>query len=68
MQRVFSLHIIDVFQMTGLLRRSFFFDEQETMYVSIHVNDNLKPQMKIGTSSGQVVLNDTVGHSGDIQA
>jgi hypothetical protein len=24
-----SLHIIDVFQMTGLLRRTFFFNEQE---------------------------------------
>ena len=54
----FSLHVIDVLQMTGLLRRTFFFNEQETKYVSIYLNEDLKPQMKIGTSSGHVVLND----------
>jgi hypothetical protein len=53
-----SLHIIDVLQMTGLLRRTFFFNEQETKYVSVYLNENLKPQVKIGTSSGHVVLND----------
>jgi len=52
-----SLHIIDVFQMTGLLRRTFFFNDQETQYVSVYVNENLKPQVIIGTSSGHVVLN-----------
>ena len=53
-----SLHIIDVLQMTGLLRRTFFFNEQETKYVSVYLNENLQPQVKIGTSSGHVVLND----------
>jgi len=53
-----SLHIIDVFQMTGLVPRAFFFNEQETKYVSIYLNDDLKPQMKIRTSSGHVVFND----------
>jgi len=36
-----SLHIIHVFQMTGLLRRKFF-NEQETKYVSVYLNK--KPQ------------------------
>jgi len=44
--------------MTGLLRRTFTFNEQETKYVSVYLNENLKPQVKIGTSSGHVVLND----------
>jgi len=46
------------FQMTGSLRRTFFFYEQETYYVSVYLNENLKPQVKIGSSSGHVVLND----------
>jgi hypothetical protein len=53
-----SLHIIDVFQMTGLLRRTFFLNEQETKYVSVYLNGDLKPHVKSGTSSGHVVLND----------
>jgi len=53
-----SLHIIDVFQMTVLLRRSFYFNEQETKYVSVYLNENIKPQVKTGTSSCHVVLND----------
>ena len=53
-----SLHIIDVFQMTGLLRRIFFFNEQETKYVSIYLNVDLKRQVKTRTSSGHVVLNE----------
>ena len=53
-----SLHIIDIFQMAGLLRRTFLFNEQETKYVSVYLNGDLKPQVKIGTSSGHVVLND----------
>jgi hypothetical protein len=52
-----SLHIIDVFQLTGLLRRTFF-NEQETKYVSVCLNEDLKPQVKIGTSSCHVVFND----------
>jgi len=53
-----SLHIIDVFQMTELLCRTFFFNEQEKKYVSFYLNENLKPQVRIGSSSGHVVLND----------
>ena len=53
-----SLHVIDVFQMTGLLRRTFFFNQQDTKYVSMYLNEGLKPQVKIGTSSGLVVLNE----------
>jgi len=44
--------------MTGLLRRTFFFNEQETKYVSIYLNEAFKIQVKIGTSSGHVDLND----------
>jgi hypothetical protein len=62
-----SLHIIIVFQITGLLRRIFFFNEEETKYVSVYLNENLKQHMQIGTSSGHVVLNDLVLHSSDIQ-
>jgi len=43
--------------MTGLLRRRFF-NEQETKCVSVYLNRDLKPQVKIGTSSCHVVLND----------
>ena len=54
-----SLVIINVFHMTGLLRRTYYFNEQETKYVSIYLNnDDLKPHLKIGTSSGHVVLNE----------
>ena len=52
-----SLHIFDVFQMTGLPWPTFFFSKQETNYVSFYRNDELKPQLKTGTSSGHVVLN-----------
>ena len=51
-----SLVIINVFQM-GLLRRTYYLNEEATKYVSIYLNnDNLKPQVKIGTSSGHAVL------------
>ena len=53
-----SLHIIDVLQMTGLFRRTFFLNEQETKYVSVYLNGDLKTELKIWTSSGHVVLND----------
>ena len=44
--------------MTGLLRPTYHLNEQETMYVSIYLNhDDLKPQVKIGTS-GHAVLNE----------
>ena len=51
-----SLVIINVFQMTGLLRCTYYLNKQETKYVSIYLNkDNLKPQVKIETS-GHAVL------------
>jgi len=54
-----SLVIINVFQMTGLLRRTYYLNEQETTYVSIYLNnDDLKLHLKIGTSSGHAVLNE----------
>ena len=40
-----------------MLRHTFFFTKQETKYVSIFINDDLKPQVKIGTLLGHVVLN-----------
>jgi len=42
--------------MWSLLRRTFFLNEQETKYVSIYLSDDLKPQVKIGNSSGHAVL------------
>jgi len=54
-----SLVIINVLQMTGLLRRTYHLNEQETKYVSIYLNNgDFKPQVKIGTSSGHAVLNE----------
>ena len=52
------MHIIGVFQMTRLLLRTFFLKQQGTKYVSIYLNVDLKPQVKIGSSSGHVVLNE----------
>jgi len=55
-------YFINVFQMTawGLLRRTYYLNEQQTKYVSIHLNDdNLKTEGKIGTHSGHAVLNET---------
>jgi len=49
-----SLVIINVCQMTGILQRTFF-NEQETKYVSIYLNDDLKPQVKTGTSDHAVL-------------
>jgi hypothetical protein len=55
-----SLVIINVFQMTGLFRRTYYLNEQETEYLSIYLdNDDLKPHLKIETSSGHAVLNET---------
>jgi hypothetical protein len=56
---LFSLNIIDVFQMWSLLRRTYYLNEQDTKYVSIYLNYDLGPQVKIATSSGHAVLNDT---------
>jgi hypothetical protein len=54
-----SLVIINVFQMTGLRRRTYYLNEQETNYFSIYLNnDDLKPHLKIGTSSSYAVLNE----------
>jgi hypothetical protein len=54
-----SLDFIDVFQMTGLLRLTFYLNERETNYVSIYLDtDNLKPYVKIATPSRHTVLNE----------
>jgi len=41
-----------------LLRRTYYLNEQEKKYVSIYLNDDLKPQVKILTSSGHAVINE----------
>jgi len=56
-----SLYFINVFQMTawGLLRRTYYFNEQQTKYVSIYLNDdNLKKEIMYGTPSGHAGLNE----------
>jgi len=54
-----SLVIINVFQMTVLIRRTYSLNDQEKKYVTIYLNnDDLKPEVKIGTSSGHAVLNE----------
>jgi hypothetical protein len=45
--------------MWSLLQRTYHLNERRTNYVSIYLNDDLKPQVKIGTSSGHAVINDT---------
>jgi hypothetical protein len=53
-----SLDFIDVFQITVLVRRTYYLNEKETKYVSIYLdNSDLKQYVKIGTSSGHAVLN-----------
>jgi hypothetical protein len=45
--------------MSGLLRRTYYLNEQETKYVSIYLNNgDLKPQVKIEPFSGHAVLNE----------
>jgi len=54
-------YFINVFQMTawGLLRPTYYLNEQQTKNVSIYINDdNLKPEMKFGAPSGHAVLNE----------
>lgn len=45
--------------MALLLRRTYYLNDRETKYVSIYLSDDLKPQVKIGTSTGHAVLSDT---------
>jgi hypothetical protein len=45
--------------MWSLLQRTYYVNERGTKYVSIYLNDDLKPQVKIVTS-GHEVLNDTL--------
>ena len=55
-----NLYFINVFQMIawGLLRRTYYLNEQQAKYVSIYLNDdNLKPEVDIGTP-GHAVLNE----------
>jgi hypothetical protein len=54
-----SQDFIDVFQMAGLLRRTFYLNEKGTKYVSVYLDtDSLKPHVKGGTPSGHAVLNE----------
>jgi hypothetical protein len=53
-----NLHIIDVLQMTELFQLTFFFNKQETKYILDYLNDDFNSQVKNGSSSGHVVLND----------
>jgi hypothetical protein len=53
-----SLDIINIFQMTGLLRRTYYLNQQETKYVSIYLNNDDLKHLKIGISSGHAVSND----------
>jgi hypothetical protein len=58
MQNVrFNLAVINVFQMSTLLERVYFLKKQRTKYVSIFLDEHLTPQVKIVTSSRNVVLN-----------
>ena len=50
----------------ALFRRSYCLNEKETKKVSLYLDDNLRPQVKIETPSGRALLNYTVAHSGDI--
>jgi hypothetical protein len=45
--------------MQSFVQRTYYLNAKETKYVSIYLNDDLKPQVKIGTSSGHAVLNDS---------
>jgi hypothetical protein len=44
--------------MWSSLQRTYHLNERGTKHVSIYLIDDLKPQVKIGTSLGHVVLND----------
>jgi hypothetical protein len=43
--------------MWSLHQRTYHLNERGTKYVSIYLNDDLKPQVKIGTSAGHAALN-----------
>jgi hypothetical protein len=45
--------------MQSLLQRTYYLNAKGTKYVSIYLNDDFNPQIKIGTPSGHAVLNDT---------
>jgi hypothetical protein len=54
-----SQDFIDVLQMTGFLRRSFYLNENGTKYVSVYLDiSDLKSHVKIGPPSGHAVLNE----------
>jgi len=56
-----NLYFVNVFQMTAweLLRRTYYLNEQQTMFVSIYLNDdNLEPEVKIASPFGHAVLNE----------
>ena len=49
----------------SLLQRTYNLNDRETK-VSLYLDDNLRPQVKIEAPSDRVLLNDTVVLSGDI--
>jgi hypothetical protein len=54
-----SQDFIDILQMAGLLRCTFYLNEKGTKYVSIYLDtESLKPYVKIGTPSGHAVLSE----------
>jgi hypothetical protein len=53
-----SLPFINVFQIYSLLQRTYYLNKQETMYVSFYLNHDLKPEVKIVSSSGHAFLNE----------
>jgi hypothetical protein len=52
-----NLDVINVFQMLVLLQRAYHLNKQRTNYVCIYVEENLKPQVMIASSTSSVVLN-----------
>jgi hypothetical protein len=53
----FNLVIINVFHMSTLLERVYFLNKRRTNYVSIFLDENLSPQVKLVRSSRNVILN-----------
>ena len=63
------LYFINVFQMNGwgLLRRTYYLNEQQTNHVFIYVNDNLKGREDCNSFWSHIFKRDAVVHSGHIK-
>ena len=53
----FNLRVINIFRMWTLLEHVYFLNKQRTKYVSIFLDETLKPQVKIARSFRSVMLN-----------